>query len=627
MIQRLVAAGFIMLGLFNCSSESLTSDENGVRSSTSGPLALSTDGRSLWVVNPDADSVTRVNTKTHATDDPIPVGREPWAVAVSPYGVVVMNRASGSLSFVADGQVVDNLLVGPEPGGLALSPSGRLAYVTMSSSDEVAMIDVQQRAIISRIPVARLPWSVAVSNDGDTDDADESVIVSHRLSRLRTDGLEGTNTGKDGVLSVIRGEQVQEIVLTPYDFGFVNNLEGLYTVDDRVYLAHLLNSPDNPRSFKDTVSGALSTVSLTTTDEITDRRIHLNEEGFSTPVNFPRAIAVTPDGLNAYIVLAGSNAVMGISLDPPAKLIGFWPAGDNPRGIVLNHDTAYVMNYLSRDVSVLDLTDPAHRMELARIPVVQETLAPDILKGKMLFNNATDPRLSTLGWMSCASCHLDGGGDGTSWKTPEGLRQTMPLWNLAAPFHASATRDELQDFELDIEQLMAGIGLAPNVAAPLLQTPNRNRSSDLDALANFVLEGFDVPVAPAVNYPERFAKGRQLFEELNCAMCHGGPNWTRSHLPGEVGTLAVNGQLEVEAVLHDVGTFDARTDVLGETGFDVPTLLGLHRTAPYLHDGTAATLEEVLNMTDHVGAALTHEDVDALVYFLLHLDSSVQAFD
>lgn len=369
------------------------------------------------------------------------------------------------------------------------------------------MIDLQPRSIVSRIPVARLPWSVAVSNDGDT------------------------------------------------------------------------------------------------------------------------------DGLNAYIVLAGSNAVMGISLDPtrPATLIGFWPTGDNPRGIVLNQetDTAYVMNYLSRDVSMLDLTDPGQRLELARIPVVQETLAPGILRGKVLFNNATDPRLSNLGWLSCASCHLDGGGDGTSWDTPEGLRQTMPLWNLdgTAPFHASATRDELQDFELDIEQLMAGIGLAPGVASPLLQTPNRNHSSDLDALASFVLKGFDVPAAPVVNYPELFAEGRQLFEELNCAMCHGGPNWTRSHLPGEVGTLALDGQLEVEAVLHDVGTFDARTDLLGEAGFDVPTLLGLHRTAPYLHSGAAATLEEVLEMPDHVGVALLSEHVDALVYFLSHLDSSVQPFD
>jgi hypothetical protein len=49
----------------------------------------------------------------------------------------------------------------------------------------------------------------------------------------------------------------------------------------------------------------------------------------------------------------------------------------------------------------------------------------------------------------------------------------------------------------------------------------------------------------------------------------------------------------INSVLHDVGTASAR-DLRGQGGFDVPSLLGIGLTAPYLHDGSATRLEELL---------------------------------
>lgn len=193
----------------------------------------------------------------------------------------------------------------------------------------------------------------------------------------------------------------------------------------------------------------------------------------------------------------GSDQLMGLDLrDPTApRLLGFWPTGANPRGVVLSADgrTVYVMNFLSRDVSVIDVSDPRNRRGGRRVPVVEETLSPPMWLGTRLFHQASDPRMSTLGWIACASCHLDGGSDGTTWLTPEGPRQTMPLWALSLtgpPFHASATRDEVQDFHEDVERLMRGAGLLAGVANPLLGAPNGGRSDALDALAEIVLHGF-----------------------------------------------------------------------------------------------------------------------------------------
>lgn len=612
----------LLLVLTGCNPPSSPQGVPDGLASVSSPIALSPDGQTLWVVNPDADSVTAVDVQSLTAGVPVPVGREPWSIAIAPDGlVVVMNRLDGSLSLLEQGKRTD-ILVGSEPGGLALSPSGRLAYVTVSSADQIAVVDLSSKTVIERIAAGRYPWAIAVTDDGDAEDSDETIIVTHRLARLRPDGQEAENDGKEGWLSILQGGTVREVVIDPYAFGFPNVLEGLAVVADEVFVSHLLDSPELPRTFHQTVSAGLSSFSLSGE---TGQRLHLNDDGFSTPVNFPRAIAVTTDGAKTYVVLSGSNAVMGVDLGTPTpKLIGFWPVGDNPRGIALNPTgtRAYVMNYLSRDVSVLDLSDTVRRPELARITVSPEALEPTMLRGKLLFNRASDPKLSSLGWLSCASCHPDGGTDGTTYQMPDGPRQTMPLWNLAGtePLHASATRDELQDVEGDIETLMGGVGLAPGAVNRLLGVTNANSSDDLDALTTFVLNGIRVPNAHKAD-PEAIAAGREVFESSGCASCHGGPSWTRSQLPGPVGTLAPNGEAEVSGVLKQIGSYDPARDVLGEHGFDVPTLLGLHVSAPYLHDGSAQRLEAVLSQPEHTSVMLGVQEREILSTFLNSLDA------
>lgn len=592
--------------------------------SASSPLALTPDGRTLWVVNPDADTVTPVDVRTLVAGVPVAVGAEPWAVAVAPGGtVLVLNRAAGSLSFLAAGGRTD-LPLGPEPGGLALSPDGRLAYVTLSSAGQVAVVDVGAKAVLERVAVGPQPWAIAVVGD--------MVLVGHRFARLLPGAGEGENDGKEAWLTVLRGGARSEVGLPPHPFGYPNVLEAVAVAGATLYLSHLLNAPEPPNDFLTVVSGGLSAVSLTDLAERQEARLELNDPAFSTPTNFPRALAASPDGTTLYLVLAGTDAIMGIDLSEPAepRLLGFWPTGGNPRGIVVDAggDRAYVMNYLSRDVSVLDLRDLGNRPELARVSVTDETLAPEVLRGKVLFNAAIDPRMSRNGWLSCASCHVDGGADGTTWLLGEGPRQTIPLWGLAgtAPFHAAATRDELQDSELDIELLMKGVGLAPGAANRLLGEPNGGRSADLDALAAFLLTSIRVPAAPPVD-PQAAARGRALFEQRGCQTCHRGPAWTTSHLPGPVGSLARNGEQVVAGVLHDVGTYDPMADLTGEQGFDVPSLLGLHASAPYFHAGDATTLAELLEHAAHSGPALTPADAADLVAFLHSIDASTEGFD
>ena len=62
--------------------------------------------------------------------------------------------------------------------------------------------------------------------------------------------------------------------------------------------------------------------------------------------------------------------------------------------------------------------------------VATEKLSATVLKGKQLFYDARDTRLAREGYMSCASCHNDGGSDGRVWDLTgmgEGLRNTVSL--------------------------------------------------------------------------------------------------------------------------------------------------------------------------------------------------------
>jgi len=97
-------------------------------------------------------------------------------------------------------------------------------------------------------------------------------------------------------------------------------------------------------------------------------------------------------------------------------------------------------------------------------------------------------------------------------------------------------------------------------------------------------------------------------------------------MPGPAGEVAGSSGEQVDAVLVDVGTYPDGQHGLGSDGFKVPTLLGLHASAPYLHNGSAPDLHAVLANVDHVGSIGPGDAAD-LVAFLLSVDASTEPFE
>lgn len=597
------------------------------RPSWGAPIAVSPADGSIWVVNPDAGSITMVDPVHLVKAIELSTGGEPWSLAFSPDGTMlyVVERANGLLVVVdvPKQRVVATISLGPEPGTIALSPSGTRAYVSITAANTVAVVDLKSHIIVAQIAVAPLPYAVAMSNDGDGEDYDEQLYVTHLLALPHSGGAEATDDGREGRVSIIDGKNntvIKTIALLPDAHGFPNLLTGITLFGKWAWTPQVRAAPALPNGLTTTVFAAVSAIDRVKGTEDSAARLSLNDEQvFGSPVNNPVAAIPSPDGKTLYVVLAGSNLIEIVDISDPyrPRLIKFLPAGQNPRGMAVSADgrRGYVMSYLARSVTVLDL---AQQVWVAEVPVTAETLDAEVLRGKILFNTAVDPRLARASWISCASCHPHAGSDNVTWIFPDGPRQTPALWNSGQtlPWHWSAALDEPHDVEETIQLIQQGVGLAPGPDPRLLGQPLNGRSRDLDALATFLLQGIRSPETPvAVAGGEQ---GRQLFMSQGCATCHGGPAWTVSTLPGSAGELDVDGNGRVDAVLHDVGTFNP-LDLRG-TGFDAPSLLGVGLTAPYFHDGSMATLDALLRsghpQPEARGHSLTDEEILYLIDFL-----------
>lgn len=603
--------------------------------SWSSPIAVSSRNHAVWVVNPDSATVMAIDTALMTRTTEIVIGEEPWSLVVAPDGahVYVVDRATGELVIInaLSQTVAMTMSIGYELGGIALSPSGQHAYITSMATDEVVEVDTFTQQVSRRISVGSMPYAIAVTDDGDGGDTDEQIYVTHLFARQRPDGIEATDDGREGFVTVIdlataaivTAAIVTETILLPDETGFPNLLASVTVAGDQAWIPYTRAAPALPNGLTTRVFAAVSVVDTKTQREDLAAYLPLNDqEIFGSPVNNPVAAIPAPDAQQLYVVLAGSDLIEVIDITDPhtPTLEKFIAVGKNPRGMAVDSSGkhGYVMNYLSRSVSVLDL---ASGTVIAEIPTTAESLPPDVLQGKILFNNAVNPKLSQGSWISCASCHPDGGTDSVTWIFPDGPRQTPPIWNATAtlPWHWSAALDEAQDVEETIHLIQLGLGLAPGPDPAQLGGLNANRSRDLDALAAFMQQGIRPPRLPQ---DASIAEGRQLFATAGCVACHGGPHWTISTLPGPPGTLDADGDGMVDSVLRDVGTLNPE-DLRGASGFDVPALLNLRLTAPYFHDGSAATLAAVLQSghpTPTNPPPLTDREISALVTFLQSID-------
>ncbi len=618
--------------------------QNNLAQASRGLLEHSTADQ-VWNVNPDNDTVAVVDTDSLSLLAEIEVGDEPVSVAEANDGNVwVVNRQSATISVVSPSSLAVvatyPLPRASQPYGIVTDANG--ALVALQATGEVQRV-AAGGALGITADVGANPRHLALTSDSNT----------LYVSRYITDPLPGEDTAivtvDDGtqqyggevlVLDVATLTTQSTIVMkhinriaSEHEGPGVPNYLGPVVIAPDGDTAWLPSKQDNILggalrggagiTFDQTVRAITSKISLTDNREITSSRIDHDNASVAA------SSAFDPLGVTLFTSLEGNRQISVIDVQTGIE-IGRFDTGHAPQSIEVSNDgrRLYVHNFMDRTVGVYDIEGITQQglstaSVLATINTVgNEALTDTVLRGKQLFYDSRDDRLAGLDYMSCASCHVDGEHDGRTWdftSLGEGLRNTITLKGRAGTGHGilhwTGNFDEVQDFEGQIREFAGGTGLMNDAdfaaTAPPLGAAKAGLSADLDALAAYMESLDTVDPSPWRNADGTMTNaalnGESLFVSKGCATCHSGDIFTDSN----------------SASLHDVGSLMAESGQrLGAplTGLDTPTLLGLWRTAPYLHDGSAPTVEDAI--TAHLSVTVTAAEQIDLAAYLLQLEGN-----
>jgi len=511
-------------------------------------VALSVDESKLFVTAAAATGFLRVvDIKSGKVTAKIAVGHTPMSPVPSPDGkkVYVANRygrqgtgvSIGSLSEVdlATGKEITGH-VPREPTALDISKDGKTLIVanhlpaTASDQDyaaaEVTLIGVgdlkdRKKHVQIKLPNGAMALrGVKVSPDG------KLAAVTHMLARfhLPTTQLERgwMNTNAITLIDVAAKKSVNTILLDDVDHGAANPWAIAWSADSETLC-----------------------ISHAGTHEISVIDMPALQAKLDKAVAEKKAKEVQND--LSFLV----------GLRRRLKL-----AGNGPRSIAIIGTKAYVGEYFTDSISVLDIA-PDSRPVAKAIALGPKQEMTVVRKGEMYFNDA---QLCFQMWQSCATCHPDGRTDGLNWDlmndgmgNPKSTKSLL-LSHVTPPVMITGIRADSKHC------VRAGIRFIQFAVRP---------EEDAKALDAYLASLTPIPSPFLINgeLSESAKRGKVLFEKkAGCAMCHSGKYFT-------------------DLEKYDVGT---GKDSEAKKEFDTPTLIEAWRTAPYLYDGRAVTIVELL---------------------------------
>jgi len=241
--------------------------------------------------------------------------------------------------------------------------------------------------------------------------------------------------------------------------------------------------------------------------------------------------------------------------------------------------------------------------------------------GKMLY---FDPRLSGSNWISCATCHNPGLGFGDGlpralghgqkelgrhsptvinsgyfaaqfWDGRAKTLEEQALGPIQAPGEMNQNMDALlkelgaiPGYVSRFKQVFGASGITPENIARAIATFERTVVSNNAPYDRYWKGDKTAMSASAVSGMELF------FGKAKCAICHNGPAFTDSGFHN-IG-VRNHGPLK-----EDAGRFNVSKEAGDKGAFKTPGLRHIARSAPYMHDGSEATLEEVIEFYDRGG--------------------------
>ncbi|HUV96867.1 MAG TPA: hypothetical protein VMV98_05295 [Acidobacteriaceae bacterium] len=623
-------------------------------------LLFSHDGARLYLLC-QSDEVRVFNGATYALIKTIPVGHDPRGFSLSPdeSRLFVANSWDDTISVIDTRalQVVANWHVGMEPSSVVEGPAGKYLYVANRISNDVAVLNAQTGSEVKRLAAGRGASYMTLSPDG------RRLYVTHVYPNPSPH-----RTPPESEVTVIDTRTAEVVDRMP-----LHSIAGVFHVavsaDGRLGVVTELH-PKNMVPLTAVEHGAVFEDTLTLFGaDVGNQTVEVPLDDLDSYAVRPFGVAITPDKSRLYVSSGGSELVTVIDIPRLLRSIHLHrasiaynlaasgnyvvkriPVGHDPRGMAISPDghRLLVANRLDDTISVIDTRtngivstihlagskqlwslnlalkvfsevsitpegrkrcadchiDAHHRnapkMALSRM---KEVLA--LRRGEQTFYTA---HYSFHGGIGCANCHIDSTFDGLNWdlepdgmgrnildnRLLEGIKDTAPFkWNGGNPNLPTECGPRTEKYfwrsqnydDRTLADLTAYINSLP-------ARPNRWRLPD-GKLTSAQERGKAIFDRTVDNF------GKPIPLTSRCNSCHSGP-------------------LGTDQEKFDVGTKGPNDD---SGVFDTPQLVNIALTAPYLHDGTAATLEEIWtvhNPHDQHGRTndLTKDELNDLIEYL-----------
>jgi YVTN family beta-propeller protein len=586
-------------------------------------LALSADGRTLYVVAQEGNALLLVDAFQGNIRSRIALGEKPHSVALSRDG----NTAYVSIQWadyiavvdLREGRVVDSLRGGNGPAGLSLTPGNEYLYAVNSYSSDISVYDLADGKEIRRLKAGNNPTGAGISPDG------KQVYITSRRSLPVPYGDPPMTE-----LTVVGTDQHRVEDRRIFESAYImENVE--VTPQGDLAVATLIR-PKNLIPAIQVERGWMMTHGIGIIERKENGRtiqLLLDEPNSYYPDPFD--VAIDPDGKRAFVSHSGIDMLTVVDLDEIRRLLeksspeelqtysnhlgvssryvsGRIPTGANPKGLSVSPDgkTLYVAERLEDRITVVDLETMSVKDHIdlggpRRITVARQ--------GRRVFNNASHTFHNQY---ACYTCHPDAHEDGLVYN----MAASQMGRNLA---NVQTLRDigQIPPYKWNGKNQTVYKQDGMRFSTVLTRTESFSYD-DLDALVAYIVTGIQNPpnfrYNPEGELSHAQERGREIFyrthdnfgkeipEGNRCYTCHPPPYFTNMEMV-------------------DVGTLSETDDPML---LDVPQLNNIYESPPYLHDGRASTLEELwttFNDNDEhgVGNDMTKMQLNDLVEYLKSL--------
>ena len=577
-------------------------------------------------------------------------------------GLLVVMRPDAQAGLVEVGRIV----LAPDAWGLALTPDRKRAVVTSAWSAEVSIVDIADPAamkLVAHEKVAREPRGVAIAPDGKT--AFVSHLVGSALTRI--DDVGGTpKLSSRAFPSALARTPAKTELTTSLGYALAFDADGRTLFAPR----HALGAEGVGSWWGTPTVDALDVASgkpLQPAHEAGSPSAHITSPSIvegpewtampgvaptgSASLVQPRATVFRKKSKTLFVASEGSDRVveLGTRVPDPAmdvratfelgagydKFGAYAASGGAPTGLVLSRDENALLVFCRStfDVARIDLVSGA----VAWLHLADDGLPIDAAYGRRLFYTSTSSVIS--GGLGCAACHPDGRDDGYVWRqgkiaffdpASERFVATRSLLKMHGGPTMMQTVDEPPKLYPRQTPMLAGRvradgpygwhGENKDLLERLIEGFHLHRGgwemtdagkdvgqhvAKIDYLADFIRSGLLPPPTLVRDLDDVENKGKTLFEseKTKCTTCHvsDGTLTNRSIVP--LAPLAVRAGFDSEE----------------NRGFKTPSLTFIGGTAPYFHDGSAATLDDLVRTNgQRMGdtSQLGPDDQKALVAYL-----------